>query len=332
MPTGVAGAIGMRRSLVRASTALLVAAAVAGCSVGVQQTVMTPKVDGAYTFSGVDMVATSPPGWSGKAFTLPVKLAPQSGKVGPTGSMTQIPLGLDFPFARLVVAPGLSSEANLDMLQVDALYKHPLASGDGRLRALAGISWLNLDAKVEANYKLAIQDPVSIGNAIIQNGDAVKYTSKESRTGWYLTGGAEYTLAWWAHAFVQVSARLTQGSSRSEDLVITATQGGYDSQGRVTSKDFHVLSDANFVVQQNQKGTLSAQFNLPPVMGLIGLSITWPSWDMLKSRSFRPAPPPPPYPPPGAYPPGAYPPGAYPPGTYPPGTYPPGYAPGYRPY
>lgn len=311
----------------RIGAAVLIAAALAGCSVGVQQTMLTPKVDGAYTFSGVDLVAKSPPGWSGKAFTLPIKQAPQSGKVGPTGSMTQIPLGLDFPFARLVVAPGLSSQANLDMLQVDALYKHPLATADGRLRALAGLSWLNLDAKVQANYVLAGIDPVSIGNATIQSGDAVTYTSKESRSGWYLTGGVEYTLAWWAHAFVQVSARMTQGSSRSEDLVITAKQGGWDSQGRVTSKDFHVLSDANFVVEQKQKGTLSAQFDLPPVMGLIGLSITWPSWDMLKSRSFRPAPPRPAYPPPGAYPPGTY-----PPGTYPPGTYPPGYAPGYRPY
>ncbi len=304
--------------------ALLIAGTAAGCSVGLQQTVLMPKVDGTYTFSGVDMLATSPTGWSGKSFTLPVKLAPQAGKVGPTGSMTQIPLGLDFSFARLVVAPGLSSDANLDMLQVDALYKHQLSGYDGRLRALGGISWLNLDAKVQANYTLAIQDPVSIGNAIIQAGDAVKYTSKESRSGWYATGGVEYTLAWWAHAFVQVSARLTDSSSRSEDLVITATQGGYDTQGRPTSKDFHVLTDANFVVQQKQKGTLQAQFDLPPLMGLVGLSITWPSWDQIKSRSFR-APPPayPPSPPPGAYPPGAYPPGAYPPGAYPPGSYPP---------
>lgn len=255
--------------------------ALAGCSIGLQQTLLSPKVNGSYTFSGVDMVATSPPSWSGKPFNLPVKLPAQSGQLGPLGTLTQLPIGLDFPAFRLVVAPGISNVAHLDSWQVDALYKHPLPVRGNRANALIGLSYFNLDATVTANYQLALDAPVSIGNAVIQNGDSARYAASENHAGWYIAAGVEYALAAWAHVFVQAQGKLAESSGRTEDLVITARNGGYNSKGQMVSQDFHVLSDPNFVVTQKQKGSLSADLKLPSVTALVGVSLTLPVMKVL---------------------------------------------------
>lgn len=268
----------------------------AGCTAGLQQTLLSPKVDGKYSFSGVDLQAQSPPSWSGQPYTLPIKLDPQGGQVGPLSSVTQLPLGLDLPFLRLVIAPGLSAPAAMEVFQFDALYKHQLqVSGSDRLKALIGVSYHSLAAKVVADYELGISSPVQIGDAWLQNGDSVRYESSESRQGWYGTVGAEYELADWAHLVAQVSARFSQTGSRQEDLTITARNGGVDSQGRTVSEDFHVLTDDRFVVQAKQRGVVTADFDLPTVAATIGITFTWPSWKQLKSRSLFAPPPAPRY-------------------------------------
>lgn len=268
----------------------------AGCTAGLQQTLLSPKVDGKYSFSGVDLLAQSPPSWSGQPYTLPIKLDPQGGQVGPLSSVTQLPLGLDLPFLRLVIAPGLNAPAEMEVFQFDALYKHQLqVSGSDRLKALIGVSYHSLAAKVVADYELGISSPVQIGDAWLQNGDSVRYESSESRQGWFGTVGAEYELADWAHLVAQVSARFSQTGSRQEDLTITARNGGVDSQGRTVSEDFHVLTDDRFVVQAKQRGVVTADFDLPTVAATIGISFTWPSWKQLKSRSLFVPPPPPRY-------------------------------------
>lgn len=297
-----------------AATALLAC----GCTAGLQQTVLSPKVEGTYNFSGVDMVAQSPPSWTGQPYTLPIKLAAQGGQVGPLSTITQLPLGLDLPFLRLVVSPGLNAPALMDMLQFDVLYKHPLSIGtEDRWRALIGVSYQRLAAKVSADYVLAVGAPVQVGDALLQNGDEVKYESSESRQGWYAALGAEYEIADWAHVFGQVSARISQTSQRDEDLTITARAGGVDSQGRQTSEDFHVLSDNRFTVTAKQPGVVTANFDLPTLAATIGISFTWPSWKQMRTRSLltppaRPYAPPPPghAPPPGYAPPPSYPPAA----------------------
>lgn len=287
-----------------------------GCTAGLQQSVMTPKVEGKYNFSGVDMVAQSPPSWSGQPYTLPIKLDPQGGQVGPMSGVTQLAFGVDLPFLRMVVAPGLNAPDLMEMLQFDVLYKHPLRiGGEDRWRALVGLSYQSLAAKVSANYALALGAPVQVGDALLQNGDKVVYESSESRQGWFAALGAEYELADWAHLFGQVTARISQTAQRDEDLTITARDGGVDSQGRQVSEDFHVLSDNRFTVTAKQPGVVTANFDLPTVAATIGISFTWPSWKQVRSRSIF-APPPPRYgpPPPGYTPtPGYPPPPSYPP-------------------
>ncbi len=293
--------------------------AASGCTAGLQQTVLSPKVEGTYNFSGVDMLAQSPPSWTGQPYTLPIKLAPQGGQVGPMSAVTQLSFGLDLPFLRMVVAPGLNAPALIETLQFDVLYKHPLRiGGEDRWRALIGLSYQSLAAKVAADYVLAVGAPVQVGDALLQNGDEVRYESSESRKGWYATLGAEYEIADWAHLFGQFSARVNQTAERNEDLTITARAGGLDSQGRPTSEDFHVLTDNRFVVTAKQPGVVSANFDLPTLAATIGISFTWPSWKQMRSRGLmappappRYAPPPPGYkPPPGYSPPPSYPPSA----------------------
>ena len=284
----------------RTLSAIVVATvAASGCTAGLQQTMVTPKVEGTYNFSGVDMLAQSPPSWTGQPYTLPIKLGAQGGQLGPLRAITQLALGLDLPFLRMVVSPGLNAPERMEMMQFDVLYKHPLNVGGGdRWRALLGISYHSLAAKVSADYVLALGAPVQVDDSLLQNGDQVKYESSESRVGWYGTLGAEYEIADWAHFFGQVSARVSQTAQKDEDLTITARAGGVDSQGRQTSKDFHVLSDNRFVVTAKQSGVVTANFDLPTLAATIGISFTWPSWKQVRTHRLLSPPPPRTVPPP----------------------------------
>lgn len=272
-----------------------------GCAFGVQQVVVVPPIGGTWQFSGTEHTVTTPPGVNGKPASFSVQADPRQGRLAAVQSATQIALSVDLPWARLGISPAITGDERLDYIQLDLLYKHAIDGQDpARWRALAGLTYAIVEAREFFEKTLELPEPVVVGGAVIRTGDTFRYEANEFVSGWMLTGGLEYEIMPWCHAYLQMSAGLGRGTKeRGEDLQIIARDGStFDDQGNRETETFHLLSNSQFDVTTKQQGVFRSEVGLPPFSALLGISVTFPPYNWYRRGQPKPRPrvvsPPPP--------------------------------------
>ncbi len=324
----------LRQASPRVPSKLAVAAiactcvSVTSCTMGLQQAAIMPPISGSWQFSGVDMTVHPPPDRAGKSSPLDVSLNADH-DTATFSSVTQLSLGFDLPWARMVIAPALVGRDDLEFIQLDLLYKHLLPT-DSRYkwRLLAGFSFLFLNAGVTRSQALTLAQPIALDKMTVRTGDTVTYTNLHTSSAWNATVGVEAEIFEWLHVFLQTSFRMTESNSSNESLTLSVNDSGQiDSNGRSQAATVNLLTDSRFATDVRQPGRVDSSLHVPPFTALLGLGVTWPTFGNFK-RLFgfgaepapappaleRPlpeqpedAPPPQPQPPPRDLPPDGYP-------------------------
>jgi hypothetical protein len=262
----------------RLTLALPLLLCLTGCTLGLQQSMLVPPVQGTWHFSGVDLTAGAEAD-TGEPLAFDVQMPGDSGRIDSVRTATQLMLGLDVPFARASVAVAVDNDPNLDLIEMNLLYKHELFGDDPTWQWMGGLTLGILESRVETSQSLVLTDPITVDGLVVRNGDVVRYQAADMRTGFYATFGIERELADWLHIYVQLNALLTESADRGEDLTLTT----HDDSGN-EDQTLHLLTDNRFQVNARESGSMSSTIEMPAFTGLVGISVTWPTFSSLKRR------------------------------------------------
>jgi len=257
--------------------------AIAGCTLGLQKMAIIPPISGSWQFSGVDMAVHPPADRAGKSTPLDVSLNADH-DTATFSSVTQLSLGFDLPWARVVIAPALIGRTDLEFIQLDLLYKHLLPT-DSRYtwRLLAGFSFLFLNAGVTRSQPLALTEPIVLDKMVVRSGDTVTYTNLHTSSAWNATVGVEAEIFEWLHAFLQTSFRMSESNTSNETLTLAVNDSGQvDSNGRAQAATVNLLTDSRFATDVRQAGHVDSSLHVPPFTAVLGLSVTWPTFGNIK--------------------------------------------------
>ena len=277
--------------------ALLAAAlCLPGCTIGVNQLAMYPAIGGQYDFSGARAQVTGPADIAGNPFEFAIDLPARKGQVQPIAGMPQLSLGLDTPSWRLTANPSFTGSETVEHFQLDLYYKHLLSRGrHASWRILGGISYANLSTQIEETGVLQLNHPIEIGGARLQDGDKIVYRSSATDSGVYLGAGLELELSSWLHLFAMVQMRLNSSQGADEQLEVIARDGStWDEDGVRQEQRFNVFDDGRFDTKLQSPGKVTSTLSLPPMVALIGIAFTFPTWTWMRHTfNNEPRPPPP---------------------------------------
>lgn len=247
--------------------ALLALLLLQSCAVGLQQAAVLPWVRGNWAFSGTDLVVRDVQGG-----TLPIHVGADRGSLQDIGTVTQIVIAADAPFARVSIAPALTTSNNIEFIQMDMLYKHLISEEPGRRWwLLAGLGAMILNAGV-AFTTHPTQNTVIAGRAVTPN-DTIDYTARRDASGAYAVIGAQTELTGWCHGYVEALVRLTHGATQHES--ITMPVGGGASLDMTTSS-------TNLTVERTLQGTVKSDYDVPAFILAVGIQFNLPSYHVTR--------------------------------------------------
>ena len=264
----------------------------AGCTLGVSQLAMYPAIGGQYDFSGAKAQVRGPADTAGNPFEFGIDLPARKGQVEPIAGMPQLTFGFDTPSWRLTINPSFTASKTVEHFQMDLYYKHLLSQGRKTAwRVMGGISFASLSTQIEEEGVLQLADAIEIGGARLQDGDKIAYLSSATDSGVYLGAGVELELATWLHLFAMVQVRMNSSTGANERLEVVARAGStWDEDGVRQEERFDVFDDERFNTTLQASGKVTSTLSLPPMVALIGVALTFPTWSWIR-RTFTNEPP-----------------------------------------
>ncbi len=246
----------------------LVLLAQAGCAVGVQQAMILPWMHGNWMYTGTKFVARDTAG-----ATMPIGIAGDSGDVQSFGTATQILLAVDTPFARVSIAPALLGNANVELVQLEALYKHLIFEEPGRRWwLLAGLSMLALNTGVA--YTTHPSANVTLNGRKITTDDVVDYTARHDISGLYAELGVQTELTGWCHGYFEVLVRLSRSDSQVETMsVLSGDNGGVVNLSTPA---------AGLTIDRQLQGSVTTNYDVPGLLMAVGIHFNLPSYHVTR--------------------------------------------------
>lgn len=249
---------------------LLVALCVlSGCAVGLQQAAVLPWVHGGWAFSGTDLTVKDVGGG-----TMPVHIAADSGAVQDIGTVTQLLLAADLPFARVSIAPALMGNRNIEFIQFDMLYKHIVVEEAGRRWWLmGGIAGMILNSGV--SFTSHPSNNVVLAGHTYTPDDTINYTARRDASGMYAAVGAQVELTGWCHGYIEALIRLTHSETPYELITMNPVDG--NTAGLDITK-----STANLTVERQLQGTVRGDLQVPAFLLAVGIQFNLPSYHVTR--------------------------------------------------
>lgn len=257
--------------------AAAVACALAGCSVGVNASMLGQGYRGAVRFEGADVEVTDP-------VTAGLHAGPETWLAGGPRLVPELFAGLNLPWLRAGGLVALGLDDGVTVAGGELLAKVPVAEDDGtHVRLLAGgtVLWLQVSRGVRADVSVPGYS-LQAGDALIRDGDDLLYEASFARTAGYLTLGVEVDVDEWLQLHGAVLVRVAEDTSHDRRLIVEARSAKAGNDGKRSDEEVDVLSQDDWTVSDALLGGLDTDLPAPFVLARIGVAFTLPTARVLR--------------------------------------------------